>query len=188
MKLINLCVVSFLFLSCQDGLSNKEKNQYTIKGKEIVLASANHLGGQLVEVMNEGGVVQAVPFCNMMAIHLTNEMSEKYNATIKRTSSKLRNMNNKPNGDEAKILLFYKNLLDTNKQPIPIVELDKSGNPHFYSPILLQQKCLACHGDIGVNVTHKTDSIIKSYYPDDLATGFEEGDLRGIWSITFQSD
>jgi hypothetical protein len=64
--------------------------------------------------------------------------------------------------------------------------LDKSGSPHFYAPILLQQKCLACHGEIGKNVTVKTDSIIKSFYPHDAATGFKEGDLRGIWSIAFE--
>lgn len=188
MRLINLCVASFLFLSCQVGITNKEKNQYTIKGKEIAQATANHLGGQLVEVMNEGGVEQAVPFCNLMATHLTNEMSEKYNATIKRTSLQLRNENNKPNDEETKILLQYKNLIDTNKQPMPIVEIDKSGNPHFYAPILLQQKCLICHGVIGENVTYKTDSIIKSIYSNDIATGFKEGDLRGIWSITFRGE
>ena len=66
------------------------------------------------------------------------------------------------------------------------VEIDKSGNPHFYAPILLQQKCLTCHGIIGEDITFKTDSIIKSIYQNDVATGFKEGDLRGIWSITFQ--
>jgi len=31
----------------------------------------------------------------------------------------------------------------------------------------------------------QTDSIIKKLYPFDIATGYSEGDLRGIWSITF---
>ena len=64
--------------------------------------------------------------------------------------------------------------------------MDKYGGPHFYAPIFLQQKCLACHGEIGKNVNAETDSIIKSIYPYDAATGFKEGDLRGIWSIAFE--
>jgi hypothetical protein len=59
------------------------------------------------------------------------------------------------------------------------------GDRHFYAPIIVQKKCLTCHGEVGVDVTKKSDSIIESYYPKDLATGFKEGDLRGIWSITF---
>lgn len=181
-------ITLLLFSSCQKGLTEKDKKEYMVKGKEIAQNTAEHLGGQLTKSMKEGGVVKAVPFCNTMAMPLTDEMSEKNNASIKRTSHKVRNEKNSPNDDESRILNEYKNILDANEQPVPVVELDEWGKPHFYAPILLQQKCLACHGIIGENVTSKTNSIIRSYYPNDDATGFKEGDLRGIWSITFESD
>ena len=181
-------IILLLYSSCQKDLTEKAKKEYTVKGKEIAQNTAEHLGGQLTTSMKEGGVVKAVPFCNTMAMPLTDEMSEKYNASIKRTSHKVRNEKNSPTNEETRILNVYKNILESNEQPVPVVELDKSGKPHFYAPILLQQKCLTCHGVIGENVTSKTDSIIKSYYPNDEATGFKEGDLRGIWSISFESD
>ena len=183
-----LGVILLVFSSCQKGLTEKDIKEYTVRGKEIAQATGGHLSGQLTKYMKEGGVVKAVPFCNTMAMPLTDEMSEKHNVSIKRTSHKLRNEKNSPNEEEIRILNEYKDLLHANKKLMPIVEIDRSGNPHFYAPILLQQKCLVCHGAIGENVTSKTDSIIKSYYPNDKATGFKEGDLRGIWSITFQSD
>ncbi len=184
LSLIGLTII--LLSSCQKGLSEKDTKEYTAKGKEVALSTSEHLGGQLMKSMKEGGTASAIPFCNTMAMPLTEEMSVKYSTDIKRTSHKVRNENNAPTNEETRILSTYKNLIDTNKQLKPIVEIDKSGNPHFYAPILLQQKCLACHGEIGKNVTVETNSIIKSFYPYDAATGFKEGDLRGIWSIAFE--
>ncbi len=181
-------VIFILLSSCQKDLTDKDKEEYTTKGKKIALSTSEHLGDQLTKSMNEGGVVKALPFCNTMAIPLTDEMSDKHNVVVKRTSHKLRNKKNAPTNEETRILSAYIKLIEAKKPIKPIVEMDKSGSPHFYAPILLQQKCLACHGEIGKNLTVETDSIIKSYYPNDAATGFKEGGLRGIWSITFQSE
>ncbi len=180
-----LLLVLILITSCSKSLSKEEVKSYTAKGMEIAKATQKNLGGNLTKKMKEGGVKEAVPFCNEKAIPLTREMSEKYFVDVKRTSHRLRNEHNKPTGEEVVILSDYNKLLAENKQIKPKVELDKDGKIHFYAPIIIQKKCLACHGNIGTDVTKKSDSIIKSYYPNDLATGFKEGDLRGIWSITF---
>jgi len=172
--------------SCSKSLSKSEVEQYTIKGAEIAQTTAKKLGGTLVEKMKDGGVKEAVPFCNTTALPITEEMAYKFNVDIKRTSHLLRNQKNKPNEEEVLVLNNYSKLFANNKPMKPVVEIDKSGNPHFYAPIILQKKCLACHGEIGIDVTKKSDSIIESYYPKDLATGFKEGDLRGIWSIAFK--
>ena len=76
-------------------------------------------------------------------------------------------------------------VINKNTSPESIVELDQLGKPHYYAPILFEKKCLMCHGTVDRELTKKADSIIKSFYPNDLATGFSEGDLRGIWSISF---
>jgi hypothetical protein len=186
-KFAVILVALVVLSSCSKSLSKKEVEQYTIQGKEIAQATAKKLGGTMVEKMKDGGVKDAVPFCNTKAIPLTDEMSEKFNVSIKRTSHLLRNEDNKPNDEEVLVINSYKDLMSKGKGLKPVVELDNDGNPHFYAPIIIQKKCLTCHGEIGVDVTKKSDSIIESYYPKDLATGFKEGDLRGIWSITFKS-
>ncbi|MCK5638203.1 MAG: DUF3365 domain-containing protein [Flavobacteriaceae bacterium] len=186
-KLTLLFISIAVLSSCSKSLSKKEVEQYTIKGKEIAQTTAKKLGGTLVEKMKDGGVKEAVPFCNSEALPLTEEMGVKFNVSIKRTSNLLRNETNKPNDEEVLILNNYSKLFAENKPMKPVVELDNSGNPHFYAPIILQKKCLTCHGEIGVDVTKKSDSIIESLYPKDLAKGYKEGDLRGIWSITFKA-
>jgi len=45
--------------------------------------------------------------------------------------------------------------------------------------------CMKCHGQAGKEIDAKTMEIISQKYPDDLATGYKEGDLRGLWKITF---
>ena len=186
MKYFFLFLIILFIYSCSNSLTKKEVQQYTNQGKEIAQTTAKKLGGTVEKKMNEGGVVEAIPFCNTMSYPLTEQMSKQYNVTIKRTSLKLRNDKNLPNKEEIKIMNIYSDLSKEGNPMKPIVELDKSGSPHFYAPIILQKKCLNCHGSVGKDVLVETDSIIKSHYETDLAMGFKEGDLRGIWSITFK--
>jgi hypothetical protein len=44
--------------------------------------------------------------------------------------------------------------------------------------IPVQSSCLACHG-----AKENRPAFVKNGYPDDRAYGFEEGDLRGLYSV-----
>jgi hypothetical protein len=56
----------------------------------------------------------------------------------------------------------------------------------FYSPIIIQPMCTTCHGIQGQTFTAESEAVIKQKYPNDIATGYSEGDLRGMWHITFK--
>lgn len=186
-KIIGILSIVLLFIaSCQQGLSTKEKENYTAKGKEIAQATFKRMAGEVEKNMKEGGVSQAAPFCNAHASDLTAEMEEKYNVSIKRTSQKLRNDANAPTDEEKLVLEQFATSNSEGKDLKSFVSLDEKGLPHFYAPILLKDKCVACHGVLGETMKHETDSIIKVLYPNDKAVGFKEGDLRGMWSITYK--
>ncbi len=184
-KLLLLILIISSCFSCKDEFSEKEKQQYLTKGQEITSATFKELSGNLMKQMKAGGVEKAIPFCNQNASSLTDELSKKYNVEIKRTSDLLRNLNNKSNDRENQIIENYKKLISEEKELKPIVEIDSLNSKHFYAPIIVNSKCLACHGKINKTMTIKTDSIIKSLYEFDTATNYSEGDLRGIWSIKF---
>jgi hypothetical protein len=186
MKNLLTVLVFMAMLSCDNSLTDKEKQEYSDKGKEIAQASFNALSEKLTEQMKMGGTAQAIPFCNIEAMPLTQQLSAKYNVAIKRTSNKLRNQKNKPTERELEIINNYHKLISDNKEIMPIVEVDINNIKHFYTPIIVKANCLVCHGKPDEFVTMKTDSIIKSLYPNDKAVGYNEGDLRGIWSITFE--
>ena len=188
-KLLIAVVLMLILVSCNQNknLSKEEIATYTIKGKEIAKESFNALSSLLMQQMKEGGTEQALPFCNTQASPIINNINQKYNVIVKRTSLKIRNENNNPTSEEAEILKNYAEFKKGEEKLTPLVNLDENGNPHFYAPIILKENCMVCHGNVGENVTIKTDSIIKSLYPKDKATGFKTGDLRGIWSITFNN-
>lgn len=185
MKNLLILLVFLGMVSCDNSLSEKEKQEYTNKGNEISQATFKALSVKLTEQMQLGGPAQAIPFCNVEAIPLTKQLSEEYKVTIKRTSDKLRNQENKPSERELEIINNYHKLISEKKEITPIVEMDSNNKRHYYAPIKLKANCLACHGKVDEFVSIKTDSIIKSLYPNDKAIGYSEDDLRGIWSITF---
>ena len=183
-------LISGLLLSimaCNTSISLKEKQEYLKKGKQITQATFKELSGNLMQQMKLGGPSQAVPFCNLQALPITNQISKKFNVTIKRTSDKLRNPKNSPNKREKAIIKQYQILLEKDKELIPIVEVGSDNMKHYYAPIKLNTKCLACHGELRKNLSVKTDSLIKSLYPNDIAINYEKGDFRGIWSIEFKN-
>ena len=186
-KLTVLLVALVVFSSCGTVLSEKEKEVYTLKGKEIAEASFSALSTQLMAQMKAGGPAQAIPFCNQKAMPITDEISEKYEATIKRTSTNVRNEQNAPSARELEIMAEYQQMISEKKELKPIVEINNNKQKHFYAPIILKANCLVCHGKVNETVSVKTDSIIKSLYPNDKATGYSEGDLRGVWSINFKN-
>jgi len=186
MKNLLIAMVFMALAACGNSITDKQKQEYATKGNEISQATFKALSEKLTEQMKLGGPAQAIPFCNVEALPLTQQLSDQYDVTIKRTSDKLRNPTNKPSLRELEIINNYHKLISEKKEIMPIVEVDNNNNKHYYAPILLKANCLACHGKVDEFVTVKTDSIIKLLYPNDKAIGYNEGDLRGIWSITFE--
>ena len=125
--------------------------------------------------------LHALEFCNTRAITLTDSMSTKHNATIKRVSDKNRNPNNKANIEELKYISQFKEQLAAKKEMKPIV-LEKGHQVQFYYPIETNTMCLQCHGK---QIKPDVQKQILKLYPKDLAVGYSENEIRGIWSITF---
>lgn len=154
-------------------------------GNSIVLTTKKTLGKNLKHALQNGGIENAIAFCNLNAMPLVDSLNKRFGAEIRRASLKPRNPNNVPNDLEKELLEAYAYqwkdsiLLQTNVQAL-------EGNKYlFTSPIFVDNAlCLACHGTYDNGLLKKSDDFIKSKYPDDQATGYRNGDLRGIWSIT----
>lgn len=187
-KVIIFAAGAFLIsaLSCQKEQTKvteipAEKKQ-GIPGGEILknyAAEAQQLlGSQLKQKIAEGGPENALEFCNINAIPLTESISKKYNVSIKRVSDQYRNPDNAANASEIAVITKYKAMLAAGKMPKGLL---KDG--HYYSPIVTNAMCLQCHGTPGKEMTEQTHKKIKSLYPQDKATGYGVDELRGIFSI-----
>ena len=183
---IALIAVVLVLYSCESGLTEQQKEEYVQQGNEIVASAGQKLSSTLTIKIQEGGIPGAVEFCNQSALPITSKMSAYHRAEIKRTSLKFRNPQNAPTEEETEVLKHFSEALSQGDSLRPVVQLEKDGQPHYYAPILTQKKCLMCHGELNRELSVAVDSIIKSRYPEDLATGYKEGDLRGMWSVTFE--
>lgn len=166
----------------------EEIQKYSDIGFQYATTTKSTLGKNLTGAIMEGGTEHALSFCNVQAMSLTDSMSQVHNATITRVSDKPRNPNNVANAKELEQINFYKNLVaegKTGKDIKPNVEIE--GNQvHFYYPILTNEMCLQCHGTKDEVVKPETLAMLSELYPEDQATGYGDGEVRGIWSIIFE--
>ncbi len=153
-------------------------------GEEIAGSAQNTLAKNLKNAMVNGGVKNAIGFCNIKAMPLVDSLSEAFGARIKRVSTKYRNPNDKPGELEQGILDAYatqlkdSSVLKSNVQMFDDFFL-------FTKPIMISNPmCLNCHGSETNGMKKETKEFILSKYPEDKATGYELGELRGMWSIT----
>lgn len=167
-------------------LTAAEMEQYLTQGKKTAQATFAVLSGQLMASIKEGGVPQAIDYCNVAAYPLTDSMSQAMHASIRRTAMRYRNPDNAPDEAERRILEQYQAQVEAGGSPKPIVEPSGSDSVAFYAPILLLEACQKCHGTVGEEVNPAHYDLISQHYPSDKAVNFSEGDLRGIWSIRFE--
>ncbi len=160
---------------------------YRRQGKEIVKATFTALSSQLKSAMKQGGVPYAVTFCNVTAMPITDSLAARYDVDIKRVSMRNRNTDNAPDALEESMISSLQKMMVASYEGINMVVLDQDENPVYVQPIVLGDQCLQCHGKIGTDITADNYEIIQSLYPDDKATGYRSGDLRGIWRIKFNN-
>jgi hypothetical protein len=185
---LGLCLLGLF--SCQSEppqQSAKEEIQegeYIEKGNTIAAASFQALSGELKKALVEGGIKNAVSYCNVAALPLLDSLSKVHAATIKRTSFKVRNPKDAPTAEEAKVLQLFQDKMEDAVPIKPLVQKNAAGIA-YYSPILVNDLCLKCHGQPGSTMTAEDYAFIKEKYPADEAIGYVSGDLRGMWSIQF---
>ena len=128
------------------------------------------LSSELMAAMSNGGPSAAIEVCSRKAPKIAAEVGEEHGLSIGRTSFKLRNPANKPPA-------WAVPLVEQRLAEPKFVELDNHVTGAFL-PIHLKTQCLTCHGEQNQIADDVKEELAKRY-PDDTATGFKDGDLRG---------
>ena len=137
------------------------------------------LSGRLMEVMGSEGPVAAVEVCSEEAHQIAANVSEQPGVNIGRTALKLRNPENTA-PEWAKSLTT-----ETATEP-QFVSIDDN-TVGALLPIKLQSNCLICHGP-EETLAPAVKEQLAIHYPDDAATGFNEGDLRGWFWVEVEKN
>ncbi len=169
------------YISLTDSIRSTLKK----RANEIIFSTKRILVTRLQKYVKKDGAEAAVGFCKKEAMKITDSLSQSFGVTIRRLAKKYRNPENETHGTETRLYKQY--ILNwLAGQPLKAVILpDSLGHPVFYSPIKVKHFCLICHGEPGKTMNAGLAEKIKKYYPNDKATGFKVGELRGMWAITF---
>jgi len=143
------------------------------------------LKATLVNHLQQGGAAAALALCADTAQVLTESIATRHGVTMRRVSSRWRNPLDAPDEYEAEVLEEFQRRLEngtlSDTTEHAAVSADGRGRIFRYlRPILIQRPCLSCHGE--ALAPGLTDAL-KQYYPQDQATGYSEGDLRGAVSV-----
>lgn len=139
----------------------------------------NELSTRLLAAMSNGGPAKAIEVCSKLAPKLAKDVGEQHQVSIGRTAIRLRNENNRPPTWAEPLLKDLPNK--------PVVQDLENGRTGVLFPILLKVQCLTCHGpDDKIASDIRTE--LARLYPNDKATGFQEGDLRGWFWVEVPGD
>jgi cytochrome c553 len=153
-------------------------------GRNVALSTKSQLGKNLLGAIQARGTEGALEFCNTRALPLTDSMSQIHHVQIQRVSDRPRNPENRANENELKHIQSFKDMVANQQTTSPILE-ELDGEVHFYMPIMTNNMCMQCHGQQVDQVKPGTLAKIATLYPTDEATGYDENQVRGIWSITW---
>ena len=131
--------------------------------------------------MEEGGPLLAVDFCHEEAQPLTAQIAEKHGVRMGRSALRLRNPDNQPGSWQQATLENFAVRTSAGETPTSLRHRVQEGTVlHYAQGIATEPGCIACHGQ---HVAEPIADAIRQRYPDDQATGFAEGDLRGLFWV-----
>lgn len=151
--------------------------------------AANALGRdlqtRLFAALDSGGPGRAIAFCSDSAQAWTARHARE-GVYVRRVSLRVRNPLNAPDAAEERELLRLDSLQRAGALPAEVLRTARTAPGdsvvEYLRPIIVQERCLACHGE-RERIAPAVRSILDARYPTDQATGYRTGDLRGALSV-----
>lgn len=159
---------------------NEELQQARGAANKLGIALKKELG----DAMAEGGPVAALDVCSTRATAITAELREETGLELGRVSAQWRNPDNAPDETEAAVLGVF----EADPAHGDTLLTLASGELLYMKPIRVGSPlCLRCHGPED-QLAPEIAGKLAELYPDDRATGFGEGDLRGAFTVLLPAE
>ena len=165
-----------VLLACTPETAQKRSAE-SARGAELLAPFKNDLKQALVAGM-QSGPIDAISVCKDQAPAIAESLSTE-GVQMGRTSHRLRNPGNSaPEWVDTALQSYIGE--DQGRAPrLVTLPNDRLG---YVEPIATQPLCLACHGK---SLAPDVAAHIADAYPEDQATGFEAGDLRGVFWVEY---
>jgi len=194
-SLIALLFITVIFSGCDNNKQGKTdpqleqakalQNENDILCRQaadkLTVIFAGELKEELMKSLGEGSSVNAIEVCQIKAPKISQIFSIN-GVKIKRVAERYRNLDNRATAEQLEILAGFADTLTAPEFVGEWTRSDTSETYHYYKPIYTQPICLNCHGGLQTLSPGVIDAVRK-HYPNDKATGFKVGELRGMFVV-----
>lgn len=157
--------------------TTQEQGAESARGAELLAPFKRDLKQALVAGMQKGPL-DAISVCKDRAPAIAESLSTE-GIQMGRTSHRLRNLDNSAPEWVDPVLQAY---LGEEQGRAPRLITLPNERLGYVEPVDTQPLCLACHG---ISLAPDVAAHIAEAYPEDQATGFESGDLRGVFWVEY---
>ncbi len=165
-------------------LANAGDDAMLGEARKVATTLPPRLLAALQEEISKSGPEGAILVCKDMAPKMAGEISRQTGWKIKRVSLKARNDARAiPDAWEKAALEDFDKRAAAGEPPAQLEKGEKVDNEYRYVKALpVQPLCLSCHGPVD-QFTPAVKSALAQHYPNDLATGYSVGQIRGAISV-----
>ncbi len=155
--------------------------------KKTALAIPPKLLAMVQEEIDKGGFHGAISACSEKAPKMAAAASQNTGWAIRRVSLKNRNPKAVPDAWEKAVLEDFDRRAAAGENPAGIekAEIVADGDKkvlRYMKALPVQPVCTSCHGTPD-KLTADVMARLKEVYPNDLATGYREGQIRGALTV-----
>jgi hypothetical protein len=176
-----------LLAGCASGPTAEEQAAMAADARKAAGTLIQKLGGELKTAIADKGPEGAISVCKERAPQIAADVSKQFNFDTKRVSPKNRNPAAIPDAWEAEAQAGLEKRLTAGEKPETLdtwqIVSTPTGKQFRYAKALpVQPLCLTCHGDPAA-IPDGVKARLAAEYPQDKATGYGPGMVRGIISI-----
>lgn len=189
----SLLLLALTASACATKVPNEAAQmQHLEESRKTAQEFMQTLGGALKKQLETGGAESAIGVCKQIAPALVAEYS-KNGRVVKRVSLKTRNkVQGTPDNWEKEVLEGFDQGQREGK-PAASMEMATTTEEtdgrwfRYMKAIPTQPMCLQCHGK-PADISAGVKTVLTKEYPEDKATGYSAGEIRGAISIKRKLD
>ena len=189
-RLLAVCTAVLAAFSLLPGPARGQAGEAELqKARRAAQALTDQIRERLDSRLKDGGAAAALKVCTYQAQGVARDLEQTQGVEVKRASPRARNPLNRPDDWEKAVIAKYSEATEKGWGMEEVFERvvppgGGKGTWRYAKPILLQKGCLVCHGSPS-EIPPEVAEGLRDKYPDDPATGYKLGDLRGIVSVRF---
>ena len=182
--MIRCLVISLLTAAGHGALAGAEaQTELEQEARQLAQRFVGELKPQLKLAMQQGGPTHAIEVCATQAPKIAESLSVQSGWLVKRVSLKSRNASRAQPDQWERTVLQQFNERQLAGEAVPDISYSASsaGQYRYMQAQGVEPLCLVCHGK---ELSEPVRLTLEKYYPDDWATGYSLGQVRGAISLS----